>query len=379
LKTKSKRGNAGRTRDLLGLNAVLLHAVRVLLALVFLFSGFVKAVDPLGTVYKIEDYLTAFGGFWLEFSFAAFPATLMLILLEFLTGIGLLLQAKIRFSAWLAFIFMLVMTPLTLYIAIYNPITDCGCFGDALKLTNWQTFTKNAVFIIFAFIVLYRNTDFRRIYKPAVEWGLMTIGSLLIIGFMLYNLMYLPVIDFRPFKVGVNIPQAMSFPSDAPVDEYDYSFVYQKDGVHKTFKLDALPDSTWKFVSQETKLIKKGYEPPIKELIMLAGNVDISDQVLNYPGKTYLFILWNLEQSNKKGVEKIKSYLTENKNPDIKAYILTASSIEKMNSFEEKYQLRLPYLQSDAITLKTIIRANPGIVELENGTIKSKMNWRKFK
>jgi uncharacterized membrane protein YphA (DoxX/SURF4 family) len=378
LKTKSKRGYAGHTKGLLGLNAVLLHAVRVLLALVFLFSGFVKAVDPLGTVYKIEDYLTAFGGFWAGLGFAAFPAAFILILLEFLTGAGLLLQLRIRLSSWVAFIFMLIMTPLTLYIAINNPVTDCGCFGDALKLTNWQTFFKNVVFIVLAFIVLLRSTGFKKIFLPAVEWGMMAVCALLVTGFMIYNLMYLPVMDFRPYKVGVNIPQAMSFPEDAPVDEYDYQFIYQKDGVQKTFGLDALPDSSWQFVSQESRLIKKGYEPPIKDLTMMAGNVDMTDQVLLHPGKSYLFILWNLEKSSEKGVDRIKKFIESNQDADVKAIVLTASSVEAIHTFEERYQLKVPYYQSDAITLKTIIRANPGVVELENGTIKAKMNWRKF-
>ncbi len=378
MRRKSKKGYATHTGGLLGVNAVLLHAARVLLALVFLFSGFVKAVDPLGTVYKIEDYLTAFGGFWSGFTIAAFPAAFVLILFEFLTGIGLLLQIRMKLSAWVAFVFMLIMTPLTLYIAIYNPVTDCGCFGDALKLTNWQTFSKNVVFIIIAFIVLLKNSNFKKIFLPVVEWGMLAVSTLIVIGFMLYNLMFLPVIDFRPFKVGVNIPEAMSFPQDAPVDEYEYKFIYQKDGVQKVFGLDALPDSTWQFVSQESRLIKKGYEPPIKELTMLSGNYDISDQVLLYPGKSYLFILWNLEQSNEKGIGKIKNYLSANQDQELKTYILTASSIEDINAFEKKHQLNIPYYRSDAITLKTIIRANPGVLELRNGTIKAKMSWRKF-
>lgn len=378
MRRKSKKGYATHTGGLLGVNAVLLHAARVLLALVFLFSGFVKAVDPLGTVYKIEDYLSAFGGFWSGLDFAAFPAAFLLILLEFLTGIGLLLQIRMRLSAWVAFVFMLIMTPLTLYIAIYNPVTDCGCFGDAVKLTNWQTFSKNVVFIILAFIVLLRNSGFKKIFLPAVEWGMMVVWTILATGFMIYNLLYLPVIDFRPYKVGVNIPEAMSFPADAPADEYEYKFIYQKDGVQKTFGLDALPDSTWQFVSQETKLIKKGYEPPVKNFSMMSGNMDMTDQVLMYPGKSCLFILWNLEESSEKGIERIKDFLTANQDSEIKAFVLTSSSIEDMHAFEAKYQLNIPYYQSDAITLKTIIRSNPGIVELVNGTIKAKMSWRKF-
>jgi uncharacterized membrane protein YphA (DoxX/SURF4 family) len=379
LRAKSKKGYSGNTKGLLGISAVLLHAARILLAFVFLFSGFVKAVDPLGTVYKIEDYLTAFGGFWSGLTFTAFPAAFVLILLEFLTGIGLLLQLRMRLSSWVAFIFMLIMTPLTLYIAMYNPVTDCGCFGDALKLTNWQTFIKNLVFIVLAFIVLLKNSGFKRIFLPAIEWGMMVVVGLLVTGFMLYNLMYLPVMDFRPYKVGVSIPDAMTVPEDAPMDEYDYSFIYQKDGVQKTYSLDALPDSTWQFVSQESKLIRKGYEPTIKDLTMMAGNMDMTDQVLLYPGKSYLFILWNLDKSAESGIERIREFLSANQNPDNKAYVLTASSAEAIHTFEAKYQLKIPYYQSDAITLKTIIRANPGIVELENGIIKAKMNWRKFK
>ena len=244
--------------------SVALHVIRVFTAIIFTFSGFVKAVDPLGTVYKIEDYLSAFGGFFASIEFLAFPAAFLLILVELLIGVGLFLQFKFKLVSWLAFAFMLIVTPLTLYIALKNPVTDCGCFGDAIKLTNWQTFGKNIPLLIMTLLLIIFNKSFKNIYLPAIEWIMAGFFAIAGVSLMVFNLLHLPMIDFRPFKIGVNIPEAMTVPTDAPTDVYDYIFTYEKDGIKKNYGLNELPDSTWTFVKQESKLIAKGAEAKIK-------------------------------------------------------------------------------------------------------------------
>lgn len=354
-----------------------LHLLRLLTGAVFVFSGFVKAVDPLGTVYKIEDYLHAFDGMWIHLSVMAFPAALVLIALELMVGIQLLLMLRFRANAVIAFIFMLIMTPLTLYIAISNPVTDCGCFGDALKISNWHTFLKNVVLLTITFVLFMFRYKFKSFFLPPVEYGLAILFFIFSGAFMTYNLLHLPVLDFRPYKVGVNIPQAMSVPKGAPVDEYRYSFAYKKDGVIKEFGLDALPDSTWTFVEQKSEMITKGYEPPIKDFSILDGDYrDIGPDILSYPGKTYLLILYDVNKASSKGVQKINEYFASRYTQNLRFYGVTASSSQEVDAFKKKHWLTFPVYSADPVFLKTIIRANPGMMVIENGIITGKWSWR---
>jgi uncharacterized membrane protein YphA (DoxX/SURF4 family) len=380
LKRRRRHNTITSTGKLLGTVPVLLHANRLLIGLVFVFSGFVKAVDPLGTVYKIEDYLMAFGGFWGGLTFMAFPAAFLLIALELLIGLNLVFQVKFKWSSWLAFVFMLVMTPLTLYIAIYNPVTDCGCFGDALKISNWMTFSKNVFFFILTLLLLIYQKKFSKIFLPNVEWGFVTVFVVASFGFMVYSLTHLPVLDFRPYKVGVNIPDAMKIPDDAPGDVYEYNFVYEKNGERKTFSLDNLPDASWKFVSQETKLISEGYKPPIHDLMILTADFeDVTNEVVCHEGTTYLIIMYDLDKASEKGIEKVKTFIeAKTKEQDVKVYALTASSTDDIQAFKTKYDLTFPFYKTDPITLKTMIRANPGVMKLVDGTVKAKWNGKRL-
>lgn len=383
MKTKrAKYRKSSKSANLLGTSQILLHANRIFIGLLFVFSGFVKAVDPLGTVYKIEDYLIAFDGFFVELTFLAFPAAICLIALELLIGLNLLFKVWPKITSWIALVFMLFMTALTLYIAIYNPVSDCGCFGDALAISNWQTFFKDVVLLIMIIILLFGKKQLRPIYQSRFEWILVILFVVLSFGFMVYNLTHLPVIDFRPYKVGVNIQEAMSYPKDASRDVYEYIFTYEKDGVEKSFSLEEIPDSSWTFVSQETKLIAEGYQPPIQDFEILTANYeDLTDEILEYEGITYLIISYDLSLASKKSMERIKSFVTHQRqqDQDVKIYALTASSTDDIQDFKLKYNLDFPFYTTDPITLKTIIRANPGVMKLKAGTIKGKWNWRQIK
>ncbi|MDD4199577.1 MAG: DoxX family protein [Paludibacter sp.] len=374
----SKSQNSGK---LLGTLPVLLHANRLLIGLVFIFSGFVKAVDPLGTVYKIEDYLTAFDGIWAGLTFLAFPAAFLLIAIELLIGLNLVFQVKFKFSSWLAFVFMLIMTPLTLYIALYNPVTDCGCFGDALKISNWMTFYKNVFFFILTLLLLIYQKKINKIFLPKVECGFVIVFVVASFGFMVYNLTHLPVLDFRPYKIGVNIPDAMKVPDDAPADVYEYNFVYEKEGVKKIFSIDDLPDSSWTFVSQETKLVSEGYKPPIHDLVILTAEFeDVTHEVLCYEGTTYLIVMYDLQKTSENGIEKVKAFVANKlkEHPEVKVYALTASSTHDIQEFKTKYGLTFPFYKTDPITLKTMIRANPGMMKIVDGTVRGKWNGKRL-
>ena len=353
---------------------IITEICRVFLGCVFVFSGFVKAVDPLGFTYKITDYLTAFGLNALEFF--ALPVSIFLAALEFTLGLCLLLGIYRRLHTILILLFMLVMTPLTLYLAIANPVSDCGCFGDAWIISNWQTFFKN-LFLLAAAIVVF--CWYKRItplytyksYSLAILWVWIFILS---VSFYCYS--YLPILDFRPYKTGNNIPELREIPEDAEPDVH--VLVYEKDGKTKEFTLEDYPrgDDSWTFV--DTKLKKKGYEPPISDFVVVDElEENITDAILEYPGYTFLLISYDLEKADDSNVDKINEIYDYARLHDYPFYALTGSSSEKIREWQENTGAEYPFCTMDQIELKTIIRSNPGLMLMKEGTIINK--WPKNK
>jgi hypothetical protein len=353
----------------------------LLLGGVFIFSGFVKAIDPLGFTYKIEDYLRAFGGIYESFAVVAFPVAILLSTLELLIGLNILLKIHIKFSSVLALLFMLVMTPLTLYIALKNPVTDCGCFGDALVISNWATFYKNVVLIIIVIVLLVFNKKIINPLKPKAQ-SIISVAFVGIgIGLSVYCYLHLPLIDFRPYKIGVNIPNAMLVPDGAPTDEYSTSFIYEKNGVQKEFTLENYPkgDTTWKFVDQKSVLLSKGYVPTIHDFTIVNGQFDdITEKVIYNQGATYLLVMYDLSKASEEGAKRAEEIYQKAIKSGTLFYALTGSADEDVQDFIQKTGVTFPFCKTDPITLKTIIRANPGLVLIKNGTVVDKWNWRDF-
>ena len=364
---------------------------RTLLGLVFIFSGVVKAIDPLGTVYKIEDYLKAFGGFFNELLPMAELAAWALIILELLLGVCMVLNIRTQWTSWLALLFYLVMTPLTLYIALTNPVSDCGCFGDAIVLTNWQTFWKNVVLIVLAIILVALRKHVRQLWSNWMEMLLVALTILATVVFMSWTRNHLPVKDFRPYKIGNHLPTLMEYPEDAEPDVYEYAFVYEKDGVEQTFTLENYPkgDSTWTFVRQDSRLVKKGYEPPIHDLEILNANYeDLTWDILESEEPVTLVVMYDLKKADKAQIAKVEA-LASNliaSSPDTlplqgesegALYILTGSGTDDIINFCLEYPALSDYVCTcDPVTLKTIVRANPGVIVLQNGTVIDKYNLR---
>jgi uncharacterized membrane protein YphA (DoxX/SURF4 family) len=245
---------------------------RVFLGLVFVFSGFVKVVDPLGTMYKFIDY---FNAMHLEFLTAvALPLAILLCVAELVLGIMLLFNLVPKLAVWGTLIFMAIFTPLTFWLAVWNPVSDCGCFGDALILTNWETFWKNVIILAFTIFLFAERKKINPHFNSFIQWTLTLVFVGLSFGISFYCIKHLPIIDFRPYKIGKNIQEGMTIPESEEdnVDIYESVFVYEKDGTQKEFSLDNLPDSTWTFIDAEHKLIKKGYQPPIHDFSIMAVN-----------------------------------------------------------------------------------------------------------
>ncbi|MGQ8338553.1 BT_3928 family protein [Sunxiuqinia sp. A32] len=351
--------------------------LRILLGIVFIFSGFVKGIDPLGSAYKFTDYFNAWGVEGLNP--VSLPLGILLSATEFITGIALLFNVFISFFSLVSLAFMGFFTALTLWIAIQNPVTDCGCFGDAIKLSNWATFYKNIFFLGFAIIVFY----YRKKFKPAKNSliiGVMAAATIMIFAYLVdYSYNHLPIIDFRPYKVGTNIPEAMIIPEDAPQDVYENIFYYKnkKTGKTKKFNQENYPwqdTLTWEFVSAEDAvLVKKGYEPPIHNFIMeTKDGEDVKDFFLYDEGYTVIFISHDLLRAQIPDKNKISNLIDYTNKNNINFIGLTASLPEDADSFLNKYNFNFEFLHCDEITLKTIVRSNPGFILLKNGTILDK-------
>lgn len=355
---------------------------RIVIGATFLFSGFLKAVDPLGFAYKIEDYLIELG---LSVFFPlALPVAVGMVTLEFSLGVLLLLGVYRKWTVRLIALFMIFFTPLTLWIAIANPVKDCGCFGDAFVITNWQTFYKNLVLLAGTILLLLRWRQISSLlpkkWSPAIAIFILVVGLL----FSLHNVFQLPVIDFRPYKIGNNIPQQM-FVDPEKADVLETVFVYSKDGMTKEFTEENYPwnDSTWVFVEMKTKLLKEGEKPPIEDFAVEAlyfdeatdswsVGGDITDIILSEPSYTFLMIGYSLEEMQLKHIERFKEvnqYAVEN---GYSFYLLTSSSVDVVGKWEEKYGTGFQFCHADERVLKTMIRSNPGLILLKEGTVINK-------
>ncbi len=351
---------------------ILLYISRLIVGIVFIFSGFVKAVDPLGTTYKFQDYFSAFNmNFLKDFSLLF---AIILFTFEFLAGISVLFRLKLRTGSWIVMIMMAIFTPLTLILALTNPVSDCGCFGDAIHLTNWQTFIKNVILLVPALVVFIKRKEIASSMNHLRELSALAILALAILLFAAYNLKYLPVIDFLPYSKGTHIPDKMIIPEGKPPDKYETTFIYEKEGVTKEFTLENYPsdDTTWKFVDQKSTLVSKGYQPPIHDFfITTPDNIDITDQILASEDYILLMISKKLAEADPEKLQKgfeVGEFCLNNRTG---FYIVTASGADEIS----EYSNGLTICQGDETTLKTVLRSNPGYMLLKKGTIIDKWSW----
>jgi hypothetical protein len=269
------------------------------------------------------------------------------------------------------FLLISFFTPLTLILAITNPVTDCGCFGDAIHISNWQTFGKNLILLGLIVYLFIERKKVIRIFNTLTEWTIAGIVAIIFIGFSIINLIYLPVIDFLPYSIGTNISSKMKRPEGALGDQYSTTFIYEKNGEGREFTIKNYPagDTTWKFVRQKSVLTKKGYEPLIHDFSVTSlNNGDITAQILNDKGYTLLMISKKLTQTDREKLRKgfdIGSSCVEN---GISFYVLTASGSDEIKNFDD----RIPFSLTDETVLKTMIRSNPGYILLRDGTITGK-------
>ena len=352
---------------------------RFLLAIVFVFSGFVKAIDPLGTLYKMQDYMEAlgWGGLFPEFLLLAF--SVLLGILEFCLGVYMFFGIRRRVAPRLILLLMLIMTPLTLWLAVQNPISDCGCFGDAVVLTNWETFWKNIVLLIAAISVFKWRKSIRPLVTARFDWLIGIYAFIYIATMAVYCYRGLPVFDFRPYHIGSNIRNGMEVPDGETPTTYETIFILEKDGVKKEFSLEDYPDSTWTFVDSKTSIKEKGYEPEIRDFSILSyeDGLDITDEILD-DDYVFLLVSHQLAQADDSSIDLINELYDYCLLHGYRFLCLTSSMDDDILKWQDRTGAEYPFGLMDNITLKTIIRSNPGLALLKKGTVLNKWSVNDF-
>ena len=359
--------------------AVALYVARTVVGLTFILSGFVKAIDPLGTQYKIQDYLAAIPPSLSLPDMLTLLMSVSLSMVEFTLGAFMLTAISRRVTARLTLLFMVVMTAVTVWIYIADPVKDCGCFGDALTLTNLETLLKNIVLLALAALVAWRPTHIGRLMSRSNQ---MLLGQMLMVtpvALSFWCLYDLPLVDFRPYHIGADIKAGMEIPEGAEQPVFDTTFIMEKDGERREFTLDNYPDSTWTFVDSKTVTVKEGYVPPIHDFsITAADGEDITDMVLGREGYTFLLISPDLDKADDQNfgdIDQIYEFCQDNSIP---FYCLTASTEKSQQHWQNITGAEYPFCMTDATTLKTMIRSNPGLMLLEKGVVRGKWSHNRL-
>ena len=349
----------------------IVNLCRMALALTFLLSGYVKAIDPLGTQYKLNDYAAAMHLSEYIPDWLTLTGAIALAMTEFALGIFMLFAIRRHLVSRLMTAMMVMMTLITVWIFIANPVKDCGCFGDAIKLTNGETLLKNIVLLAAAIVTAMRPLDMARLISKSNQWIVTNYTLVYIVCTSLYCLYALPTFDFRPYHIGADIKKGMEIPEGAEQPEFETTFILKKNGQTREFTLDNYPDSTWEFVDSKTIQTRQGYEPPIHDFSLTLAETgdDITDDVLSRKGYTFLLISPSLayaDDGNFGDIDQIYEYASEH---NIPFYCVTASTDSDINRWRDLTGAEYPFCTADETTLKTIIRSNPGLLLLKDATI----------
>lgn len=349
---------------------------RIFVGLLFILSGLIKLNDPVGFSFKLDEYFSEVV-FNLPFLQPfALAIALFLVVFEVVLGILLILGYKKKTTLSLLFALTLFFTFLTFYSAYFNKVTDCGCFGDAIALTPWMSFTKDLVLLILISILIAGQKHLLPIFKKQNK-TIVVLSFLFCVGLGYYVLTQLPVIDFRAYKVGTNIPEGMKIPEGALKSEIEILFKYKVQGEEKTFTMNQLSNlpKDAQYISREEKIIRQGYKPPIHDFTIERDGANYADTFLAEK-KVLVFVAYNLSLADDRGLSKLNELTQRAKAKGYHVIGLTASALDVIEAKNNEFKFLFDFYFCDATTLKTIERANPSIVVLEYGTITQKVHWR---
>lgn len=349
---------------------------RLFVGILFIISGLIKLNDPIGFSYKLDEYFSeaVFNmPFFIPFTLSI---ALFLVILEVVLGVMLLIGYKSKLTIWSLLLLVILFTFLTFYSAYFDVVKDCGCFGDALHLTPWQSFSKDIILLFFILILFFNQKLIKPLFTNIVQ-NILAFSSLVLCSFMGYWVInHLPLKDFRPYKVGTNIKKSMEIPDNAPKSVVEMVFIYKVNGVDKEFTekdLMSLPEGAT-FVDRKDKVIVQGYLPPIHDFKLELDGQDNTNLILSKE-KVLLVVAYDLEKANPEAMQNIGKLYKDATKKGYYVAVLTGSSSEVVESTKKKYGLTLDVLFCDATALKTIERANPSFVILNYGTVVQKVHY----
>jgi uncharacterized membrane protein YphA (DoxX/SURF4 family) len=367
------------------MKAISIGFSRFFVGFLFIFSGLIKANDPLGFGYKLQEYFEVFHLTF--FNDYATAIAIFLCGLEIILGATLLLGLFVRQVIWGLLGLIVFFTFLTFYSAFFEVVTSCGCFGDAIPLTPWQSFGKDLILLAFILILFIYRAEIKSIVPLKIQNFILAACILLSFGVGIYTYRNLPVIDFLPYKVGANVPELMKIPPGAPQDEYE--IVYQlknkqtgevKKMTDKSYlKEEIWKDTNWEIIGEpESKLLKKGFEPKIKDLkISNAAGEDLTSTVIEHSAYQFLIIAYDLDKTDLQAFKSLNELTAKAAQGfQIASLVLTASSIDQAEQLKKNLSINMPFFFADAIPLKSMVRANPGIILIKNGIIIDKWHYQ---
>ncbi len=349
--------------------AALRQIARWLVGGLFIFSGLIKINDPVGTAIKLEEYFEVFAADFAPFFASLVPLALffsvLLSVAEVVLGVAVLLQYRMRTTAWVLLLLMVFFTFLTFYSAYFNKVTDCGCFGDAIKLTPWQSFIKDLILLAFTLVIFaYRKRFTPSLSVRAADLTVVAI-TLLNVGLAVYAIRHLPYVDFRAYKVGADIPKLMQ-----TSEALRYKYIMEKDGKVSEFtKYPSEPGYEFK----EMVLLNPEAQPKITDYSVWNNEGDFTEQT--FEGNKLLILMYDVSKTHTTALPDLKT-LVQQLPADITPIVLTASGEGIYEAFRHEQQLGIPYYFTDATVLKTIIRSNPGIMLVQDGTVRGKWHFR---
>ncbi len=367
----------------------LLGFCRIFTGLLFIFSGFIKANDPTGFGYKLQEYFEVFH--MTAFNEYATAIAVVICGFEILLGALLLFGVYANLVAWGLLLLILFFTFLTFYSAFFEVVTSCGCFGDAIPLTPWQSFSKDLVLLALILIIFFNRKQIRSIIKGSGNQFIVTlITAIASLGIGVYTVNYLPFIDFLPYKIGNNLPALMVLPEGKEADVFEqlYTMKNKKTGEtkqvnDKVYMADKLwEDESWEIIGEpESKLVKKGYDIPIPDLLITdADGADHTQEIIANPYYNIIIVAKDLSTTNIDAIQKINQTVTQMTKDynGLRVVLLTASASKDAQYLSDKMQLIAEIYYADLIPLKSMVRANPGVILLKGGNVMGKWHYNNF-
>ena len=356
---------------------------RVLVGLLFIISGLIKANDPLGFSYKLDEYFEVFGMEFFKPASLAFAMGICVV--EIGLGVAVLMGVYVNFTAWLLLLMIIFFTILTGYSAVTGKVTDCGCFGDAIKLTPTESFIKDLILLVFIGIVFIRRKYIEPLFSRVAGKTMTITAYVLALLFTIYTYLYLPVKDFRPYAIGKNIPEQMKIPEDAPQPVYETKLVYKNKATNEVREMtmdeytasSIWEDENWEWQDTHNKLIKEGYTPKIANFVVVDdAGTEIHEDLINNPNYNFIVVAYDLSKTCYDVQPEINELALKAQQNGYDFVGLTTTSVQETEAFRHDVQAMYPYYFGDAIFLKTIIRSNPGLLLLKEGTVIMKWPWR---